>query len=790
ALLDVATAQRAAGTFEQKAFHASAAVAPPGRRLRYALLTPRLIAPHGNTGYERAPEPEEYLALLVCRRSFQISRFQNKFPELLSQSKLKENSDWRWRFAHAVGQWLEDDQTNDLKALLLAASSSSNRSAAGAVLVASCFESGDYPEAQQLLDDLIVQDDSSPVDLGWLLVHRATMRVELGEVVDARGDAARATQSLRGDEDDPTVALLAGVAANILFVTAGFGSGDLENVINSNDTAPAWWRAQTLSWALGHFDDDAFEDWLSDGRLHFSASDEGWENLEASRLNALLSSDNQAWRSITARQGRYLTRSAHHRHDDLGLLQGLDQLRRSGDKDNLARALGVVWQTGPVSVLREVAELGSPQSITRSTASGTLKLWGAAADALSDEYATELASWCIRILSDNETFSAFRERFGSTFRVDHAVLETLKELLPVATANIREQTARLLLDMPNRSILAQDWARIVLSLDKTAFSSIDPDDLRAKTIEVEDHLLKDALLHQLVCTGDAAARALLVERAKHDLSALQLIPDRDKFDEGLAGTLIGILASRVAEVREAASRNSFGFGGVDAARLMIRLNVLHPGTADWDAIFAFLSDPKVIGDHKEGAVACLVAYFDRLDTAVRHRVEHVLPSLLSTRFAPLISVKRYPEAAWQLQIISSPSGLEQERAVATLLSGFSAQRRVAAYLLGRGISPNLVSALHSLLADEGRRVRASAAFALGRVVGRASDTGEAWMPAVARVIADSGALMPSSFLAGISEEPFAGSLGVFDALEVLKSHGSFHVRQSVEDFFAEFLSRT
>jgi HEAT repeat protein len=374
--------------------------------------------------------------------------------------------------------------------------------------------------------------------------------------------------------------------------------------------------------------------------------------------------------------------------------------------------------------------------------------------------------------------------------VDDAVLETLKELLPVASAAIREQTACLLLDVPNRSIVAQDWARIVLNLDKAAFSSINSDHLRAKAIEVEDHLLKDALLYQLIGTGDAAARALLIERAEHDLNALQLIPDRDKFDEGLARTLIDILASSITQVREAASRNSFGFGGVDAARLMIHLNVLHPGAADWNAIFEFLSDPNVIGDHKEGSVAALIAYFDRLDADVRHRIEHALPSILSARFGPFNSVKRQPEAAWQLHIIANPSAMERERGTAVLLSGSASQRRVAARLLGRGIAPNLASGLHPLLADESRRVRASAAFALGRVVGRASNGGMVWMPAVARVVADSGALMPSSFLAGISEEPFAGSQEVLAALEILKSHGSFQARQSTEDFFSELLSRT
>jgi Domain of unknown function (DUF4365) len=789
ALLDVASAQRAAGTFEQKVFHASAASAPPARRLRYALLTPRLIAPHGNSGYKRVLEPEEYLALLVRRRSFQISNFRTQFPEQLSSSKLENNSDWRWRFVHAVGQWLDDDQTDAVNKLWRAAPNPAARSAAAVVLAANSFESGSFAEAQRLLDDEVERDDASPVDLGWLLVHRAMLRAELGDFAGARHDAARATHSLRGDEDDPTAALMAGVAANILFVTAGFGAGDIEKVINANDTAPAWWRAQTMSWALSELDDRAFKEWLSDDRLHLSAADEGWENLEASRLNALLCADHQAWRSIASRQGRYVVRSAHRQCDDLLLLQGLDQIRRAGDKDSLAGALLRVWETGPVSVLREVAELGSPQTIVQSTASCTIKLWGEASDALSEEYASELASWCVHILSDSEALAAFRERFGSNFRVDSAALKALTELLPVVSADVREKALRLVLSLPKQCILAHDWARFILRVDSAAFAVIDLDSLLAKAIEVDDHLLKDALLRQLACRGHSGARDLLIERAEHDLSALEFLPDRAKFDHNLARRLIGALSKKLGQIREAASNGSFGFGGVDEARLLVVLNVLHPKAADWDNAFAFLSDANVAADHKEGAIAGLAAWFDELDDGTRIRVEQLLPFLFTSKFSVFNSSKKYPEGAWQLQIVSNPSTGEQEKAVAELLSGVAEQRRVAALLLGRGIAPNLLVALNPLLVDEDRRVRASAAFALGRVTGQGLNAIEIWVPAIARVIADSGALMPSSFLSGLLEKPFAGSTTVLDMLEVLKSHASFQVRQSVDQLFREIVRR-
>ena len=782
-LLEVAISQRAASAFEQKVFGASAGSAPPGRRIRYAMLTPRLIAPHGNVGFGVPPEPEEYLALLARRRSTQIAGYRKKYPELLDASKADERTDWRWRFAYAFQQWLEDDETASIESLLDSAPSASHRTAVAAVLAAAYLESGTYDKSSCMLDRLIEKDDLPPVDLAWLLVHRATLRAELGDIPDARSDAASATKALRGDEDDPTATMLAGVAANILFVTAGFGSGDLENVINSNDTAPAWWRGQTLSWALGHLDDEAFEDWLNDDKLRFNASDDGWENLESIRLNASLASDHEVWRSIATRQGKFLLRGAHHIGDDLRLLQGLDQLRRAGSKDALSSAMRVVWETGPVSVIREVAELASPQGITRSTAAATVSAWGAAADALSDDYASQLASWCLNIISSREALTSFSNRFGATFRVDNAAVDALATLVPVASQAVRIEAARFVMRIQEQWVLSQQWARVVLNLDADSFRAVGVEPLRSKAEKIQDHVLKDALLRQLALCGDVAARNMLVERASSDVLALEFIPGRTSFDEALASRLISTLEVKLAQIREAASRNSYGFGSVDVAETIVRLNVLHPTAAAWDSTFEFLADPRVAEEHKEKAVAILGASFTTLGVEIQRRLEEVLPALLSTRFVWPKAGQRFRWASARLQILLITSNEEQEHAVAALLTGAASQRRLATNLLGMGVAPGLCPSLHALVSDDDREVRVGAAFALGRI-SRQHEEG-VWMPSIARIVGDRGAAAPIAFLEGISEKAFQGFPGVLDASEILKEHASHQVRRLANEFFAE-----
>lgn len=784
ALLDVARAQRAASSYEQRAFHASAGTAPPARRMRYALLTPRLIAPHGNAGFERAPEPEEYLALLIRRRTSQVAQFRRKHPEVLNSDKLKSHSDWRWRFAHAVSEWLESDDISAIDSARATAPNPAAGAAASAMIAAHYVEAGNHQYGLRTLSEQIKLDTCAPVDLAWLLVHSAAIKVELGDVSEARIDAAKAAHNLRGDEDDPTAALLAGVAASILFTTAGFGGGDLEDVVNSNDTAPAWWRAQLLSWALGHFDDDAFADWVSDDDLQLSMSEAGQEHLEASRLNALLASDHQAWRSISARQARSLVRQAHRAGDELRVLQGLDQLRRAGDSDKLAGAVSVVWQSGPLSILRDVVDLAGPESLTRSTAATAIRLWGQAADALEETKANNLAAWCVAVLARDPSTQDLHDRFGSAFAIDSPVLQTLKQLMPLSSVTVRERVAGLVIALPHQSVDAQQWAGLVYRVGEDAFKSLSVDAIFAKAVDVKDHLLKDALLYQLACWGDERASAILIERSRQDLIALQLIPNRDELDEELVRASVNTLVQHTTRVRSDAAKGRFGFFGVDAAYLLIGFNLLHSGVADWDAVFDFLGDPNVLADHKEDAVARLAGHFSELDASLRERIEAVLPTLTSAKFSPFNARPRATEAAWELQILTERSESAQHAAVAQLLSGTPAQRRVAARLLGAGVAPKLVGAVYALLGNENRRVRASAAFALGGLLARAPDI-DPWLPAINLLARDDGAMGPTSLLAGLSAIPFSGSPTLIAELEPLKRHGSHRVRRAIYCFEAQ-----
>jgi hypothetical protein len=75
-LLGVAASHKPVIGLQGTAWAASARNLPPARRLRHALLVPRLVAPHPNTGFKTVIGPEEALALLAQGRVRHLRRFQ------------------------------------------------------------------------------------------------------------------------------------------------------------------------------------------------------------------------------------------------------------------------------------------------------------------------------------------------------------------------------------------------------------------------------------------------------------------------------------------------------------------------------------------------------------------------------------------------------------------------------------------------------------------------------------------------------------------------------------------
>lgn len=798
ALLAIAALQKARAGYEGRAFDAAATQVPPGRRLRYALLTPRLVAPHANAGIDRPLEPEEALALLAKCSFQEFGRYAKKFPAQFDEQHMGTQVDWRWRLVHALWSFLTTDRLDALEALVDSASAPRERAAVTAILASAYYENEQFERALTLLDKQIGRDDLDPVDFAWLLAHSARMRLEIGDISQARAHAVHATKAAMVDRDDPTAGLLSGVAVSFLFFTANLwtkshkareehgdvseSEGSLADTINARDSVASWWRSQTFSWALTSMADKAFKAWAGDTSVKLIGSDEAAEQFLALRFGAGCSADQDAWRMAVRNQACYeLGQSAG---DTSQIVRSLDALRRSGDEKALKLAAERIWLEGPVLALREAGESVSFARIGRSTASTTFTLWKACADALGVESASAAATACIDLLLDSDTLSRFSERFQTTFIVPFAAAESLVELLPVADASTHKRAAQLLLAMHDQeSILSQPMARLAQCVLPDALVSVGLERLRAKATTNADPLFAARLLAALGDAGDAVSSTLLLERAlASDWAARSFVVQDKSLNETNVIALISALVTKVDAIVADAKNQRYGMGGPDFPFQLTLLNLGHPACASWDPLIAFLAEPSIPTDIQSNVVQLLADRADELDDGLRKRLLALVPSLVSPRRAlpfgpsPSIGPVRY------LEFVLDEDVERQQRSVARLLSDAPSLRRSAARILGGGSVSMLRPALLALLGDADVYVRASAADAIGRRV-CAGDGTSSMLAGIDRVVKDAGGAAPLGLLNGMLSQTYEGSAIVLDSMKQLREHSSHKVRQGTQQFF-------
>src|SRR5207302_560222 len=96
--------------------------------------------------------------------------------------------DWRWRLVRAFWKWVETDEVADFKALADKAPDPAAKATVSVLLMTGLRRAERTKEALNIADELVAADDLWPVDLGWVLVHRARLKVEIGGIEEATSD--------------------------------------------------------------------------------------------------------------------------------------------------------------------------------------------------------------------------------------------------------------------------------------------------------------------------------------------------------------------------------------------------------------------------------------------------------------------------------------------------------------------------------------------------------------------------------------------------------------------------
>jgi hypothetical protein len=776
-LLAVAASHKPVIGLQGTAWAASASTIAPARRLRHALLVPRLVAPHRNSGFATVIGPEQAVALLAQGRVRDLGFFAEKHDAVPALDEAASSKDWRWRFVAALGRLLVNGDRNAVAGRIDDAPDPGSRAAACVVTACALMDAERHADAVALLSEQ--PDDASPVDWAWIQTQLARARAEIGDVAAARQDAAAALRALVGDPDDITASAIRAAAAQLLFQTAQWGEQQLEELITANDTAVSWWRTQMLSSGFSAAADRAFRGWADDQATRIEFEDTVNDQLLAAMVSADLTGEQGAWQKI----GSLLARNTliiQHAHGDTSRQTGaLDELRRSGDEKSLDLAARRLWAVGPLGPLAEAARRVQPGSWTHTTARANLALWQHAGDVLDAASATEAARYCLGVLGDD---SAFVARATPSFLVIPYTLNALAGLLDAADDAFHRDLAGFLAGLPpvTDQLEARGWARVAAGVRATVLAI--PQDRagwRQSAVSQPDRRLAAAILG-LIAHDDEVARELLLARvADGDHAALVALGPVRQLDTEVAERLMAQDAELLDVIIAEAQARVHTIRTHDPAARLAILGSHFPEVTPWDALLRYLGHAHVPGERKRNPCLALAHNAGRLPGPVRSALRDLLLQLKPSSLPVNLFGLSFGGAA---MILGAAVGAPDDQTVisgfAALLTGSRQERRDAATLIGRLGRPEFTAALVTLVSDPYPEVRAEAAHALALRVA-SSDPGidPLAIGGLQRALADPGALVSLAIAEGVAaaETP---SDDARDLTASLLGHPSARVREA------------
>jgi hypothetical protein len=698
ALLAVALGERHPIRWEGSVWQGGHGVMGPDR-LRYALLTPRLIAPHQNRTVEEFGA-EQTIALLMRMRltELQPSRSPYQASKAPNPAACANSPDWNWRFYSALYRSIANGEGADaIQNLALDSVASAAQRAAAAAMSASLLVESHLPrDALTALESVLESDDYSPIDHAWLSLHSGRCLAEIGEV-DRAVERAVQVQALRKTRpDDPTAAAIVGAAADLIFSLSNWGASPIADVVAGRDTLAAWWRTQEVAAGLEYKASEDFKTWAQDRSITWGRKDQTWLRLRAASLIAGATGDHRAWRTATSQLAQHTLTTSESDADRTH--SALSMARFAGDTKSIALAVPRVIRSGSIPALQRCCNRIDLEAATRTTLRSDIEFVERAADVLPVTEADNHAQWALNVLADP---SALRLRLKPAFLVAEAVLDMLASLVPALSGNQLRSVIDHVVSAPTQDDqgTAHGYAKIVFRIPQQAWTSSDVSAIRGRPPEDNFELREE--FESVLAAADESHRVSLQERiAGGDLAALEAYGDvRDLSSDTVVGLVQQLSAAVSAEVSGIESGQSDRPGRHPAAKLII-VNAWHPDHANWQPIIEILGSSNGFTYHLHRPLQILQRLASHVPRTVAEKLEPVLREIM-TSLPRTRALTGDPDvrgdAAALLELLRPSSVTESE--IWELTLGSPEQRVGAARVLAVGRRVEKLDALAAIGSD-------------------------------------------------------------------------------------------
>lgn len=611
-LIRVAGSARTRPAFEGENWRFSIEDLDASQHARYSMILPRLVEPHRNRGTTASLHWAEAVAICIRADPERWSRYASGHEDVPSPEEAKQSADPGWRLASGIYEWVTSGSTQRLADLDPDSLPDSIR-AARAVALASAWMLGDKSQdAMRLLESELARA-VAPSDRAWMQVHLARVHSEVGDIEGGASLVSEAQRAIAAGQIDATTSAIQAAAVWAQFETTSFFDRDLASVVTALDTTASWWIAESTASGLTEAAKEQFRAWSRDRSVRFGGKARIHNELMAAELSAQLAGNHGSWRSHAAL--RAIVDLTVYPDAEIGYVQGLDTLRRSGDDSNLKLSLDRLRQTGPSSPVVELVGCVDLATSTRTSIVADLAALATAGAYCTEENALSLTD---RLLQELEGRSSAIAALGA--QIDR-VPKIIDALIGLHAHFTSEHWGRIV-DWVGG--LASDTREITGSAVQRLTAGTPPLSESQRTLLRERVLLLppdgwlSKVLTNILGAGDEQARPVLAGRlAGGDLSALSGYPDLSELNAAETAALRTWVETRVAEITANANPGVYAKHGYDVPLLCAQLSCLHPTEADWHLLADFLSAPDVLLQQKRTAAKLLAANSNDVPVAAR-----------------------------------------------------------------------------------------------------------------------------------------------------------------------------
>lgn len=767
----VATSNARGTTWEGSAWRPGQEIAPEAR-LRYALLVPRLIAPHDNDNVGVLTAPQA-IALATAVRLPGQSDLRDGDQGLTGVEEGLAANDPESVLFGALRSWTVDGDPAPLREPL-GDVPAALRAAHVVALAAALYEQGAVQEALDLVEAVLKEhDDYNPVDFAWLTLHRARNLVQLGRLKEARDLALDVAPIGQIADTDPTARFLSGVAAEMLFRLSGWNASNFASTIAAGDNVASWWRAQVMTFGLTQHLESAFKEWAGDSAAGWSA-DQTWSRLRSATLISGFAGDTSSWRH----QGTLL---AEHmlmaQQEPTSIEAALGLLYAAGSDRDIKQAVERMLEHGPIDPLTAFVGSLDLERATRDSLKSGLEVVALAGLLLAPEDADRTAAWLISELEDS---SARAERLALRFLYPEQLLKTLGPLYVACSAQAQRDVRAFIASLPavEDQSVAHAVAGVIANIGFRHWTEDEIGALRARPAQ-DNFELKNAVERVVAARHGDARSGLLPRIERGDVDALASWGDVRDLPDAAAAGMTSATAAAVRSGLAAAREGRHSFGTQSPFRRLVLMNVWHADCADWDTVVEACSDARYTHDLLDG-LELMVLQAAQIPQAVRNDLRGPLARLseLVPEPGPLgafMATESVSTSATRLLAMLFPDEVPGRRLL-ELLGGTSEQMATAARIMAAREEATSLPLLAALANSVHPTVRSTVAEVLAEWVSHGV-AGDAARDLLVRLLNEPGVRLATRVTRAIAGRPRSDAAEV--TLEFLDDHPSAVVRHHV-----------